>query len=116
MAAARTELRASLALVSAVLRAHPQLADPLRTLVRHRTADLAIVDPDARLQPPRRRVPHRLPEAVRLVARDAARQESLRRHQAQEASSGDLARVLASMSASEAQHVVLLAGVKGAHR
>lgn len=109
--AAAREAARMLALYRAGLRRHPSLRGLLQPFADHHAEHLAVLAERRPLpaDPAPRAVP-RKPRAVLTVLRRAEQRSARSRRSAMlEARSGDLARVLASVAACQAQHVVILA-------
>jgi hypothetical protein len=100
-----------LAVYRATARRHPDLRPLLRPLAAHHAEHLAVLAPDG--PPPLSRgtrVPRGRTSALAALRRRERAAARSRQAAVVDASSGDLARVLAAVVACQAQHLVLLDG------
>ncbi|MDF2967497.1 MAG: hypothetical protein K0Q93_1275 [Nocardioidaceae bacterium] len=100
-----------LAVYRATARRHPDLRPLLRPLAEHHAEHLAVLAPDGPPPLPRgTRVPRGRTSALAALRRRERAAARSRQAAVVDASSGDLARVLAAVVACQAQHLVLLDG------
>lgn len=100
-----------LAVYRATAQRHPDLRSLLRPLAAHHAEHLAVLAPDAPPPVPRgTRVPRRRTAALSALRRRERAAVRMRQSAVVDASSGDLARMLAAVVACQAQHLVLLDG------
>jgi len=107
LSAARRDEARVLHLIEAVLRRHRDLRPQLSPLADHHRSHLDVLDAEIGVRRSAA-VPRSAGAAVRALQRAERRTSRLRGGEAVTAQSGELARYLASMSASSAQHVVIL--------
>jgi len=107
LSAARRDEARVLHLIEAVLLRHRDLRPQLSPLAEHHRIHLDVLDTEVGVRRPPA-VPRTAVAAVRGLQRAERRTSQLRGGEADTAQSGELARYLASMSASSAQHVVVL--------
>lgn len=94
----------------ATTRRHPQLRPRLTALATHHERHLRVLGGDAVGADPGRRAPASVRSALARLSRSESALRRRRASAAGRAESGDLARVLASVAACQAQHLVLLGG------
>jgi hypothetical protein len=100
-----------LAVYRATAQRHPDLRSLLRPLAAHHAEHLAVLAPDGPPPVPRRTpVPRRRTPALAALRRRERAAVRSRQSAVVDASSGDLARMLAAIVACQAQHLVLLDG------
>lgn len=112
--AARADQQRVLAICLAVLRSHPRLAEDLEPVISHHRLHVRTLGGTTADTPRRRTAPRKPVAAVALLAETESTAAADRAKDAMEAVSGDFARVLGAISASQAQHAVLLRAVVAA--